>query len=64
MKLVKRMLLTPKHQNWIGTWNVQTLYQLGKTAQLASEIKRLQLAIIGVSEMQWTNFGKTQLTTG
>ncbi len=56
---LKQMLLTPKHQTRIGTWNVPTLYQLGKTAQLTREMKRLQLAIIGVSETRWTNFGKT-----
>ncbi len=53
------MLLTPKHQIRIGTWNARTLYQLGKTTQLAREIKRSQLAIIGVSKIWWTNFRKT-----
>ena len=37
MKRSQRMkLFSPKFRTWIGQWNVQTLYESGKVAQLAA----------------------------
>ncbi|CAG5122788.1 unnamed protein product [Candidula unifasciata] len=38
----------------IGTWNVRTLYQVGKFDCLISEAKNMNLDILGVSETRWT----------
>ena len=57
-------LLSPKYRTRIGTWNVRTMYQAGKVHQVAKEMKRLRLAILGVSETRWTGAGKVHLTTG
>ena len=54
-------LLTAKSNTQIGTWNVRTLYSTGKLAQVINEMKRYQLDILGVSEMRWTESGKTDL---
>ena len=57
-------LLSPKYRTRIGAWNVRTMYQAGKVHQVAKEMKRLRLAILGVSETRWTGAGKVHLTTG
>ena len=42
----------------IATWNVNTLYQIGKLENLKKEAERLKLDIVGVSEARWTGSGK------
>lgn len=41
----------------IGTWNVRTLYEAGKTHNLIREMKRLDIQILGVSETHWLGSG-------
>ena len=48
----------------IGCWNVKTLYQTGKRAQLAQEMRRYTLSMIGVSECRWNTFGEITTATG
>ena len=42
----------------IATWNVRTLYQTGKLAQVIKEFKNYNLDILGVTEMRWAGSGK------
>ena len=42
----------------IATWNVRTLYQKGKLANVQQEMDRLQIDILGLSEIRWTGGGK------
>jgi hypothetical protein len=37
----------------IGSWNVRTLFQKGKLAQLDREMDRYKLDILGVREVRW-----------
>ena len=68
--LMKSSILGAKNISRIGTWNVHTLYQTGKLAQLLREFDTYQLDILGVSEMRWTgrgrmsSDGKTDLYSG
>ncbi|GFR59140.1 craniofacial development protein 2-like [Elysia marginata] len=48
----------------IAAWNVRTLYQAGKTAQLTTEVKRYRLHILGVSETHWLQSGQKTLGSG
>jgi len=57
-------LFSPKFRTWIGQWNVRTLYESGKVALLATEMRRYRLEILGVSEVRWNQFGETELATG
>ena len=46
----------------LGTWNVRTMHQTAKTAQLLHEMKNNQLHIIGIRDYRWTGAGK-QITS-
>ena len=48
----------------IGTWNVKTMYQSGKTAQVAAEMRNYNIALLGISETRWTQSGQKRLMTG
>ena len=62
--LQRPKLLSPKYRTQIGTRNVRTMFQTGKVHQVAREMKRLGLAILGVGETRWTGTGKVQLACG
>jgi hypothetical protein len=48
----------------IGSWNVRTLFQKGKLAQLSREMYRYKLDILGVSEVRWNGSGQIMTTDG
>ena len=54
-------LVTPKNITRIGAWNVRTMYETGKTAQVVKEMSRYRISILGISEMRWTDSGLTTL---
>ncbi|XP_011859971.1 PREDICTED: craniofacial development protein 2-like [Vollenhovia emeryi] len=45
-------------------WNVRTLYQSGKLAQLISECRRLRIDVLGISEMRWNTCGELSNADG
>lgn len=51
-------LFSAKTITRIGTWNVRTLYQSGRLAQLLKEFDDYQLDILGISEMRWIESGR------
>lgn len=48
----------------IGTWNVQSLFEAGKLANLNQEIRRLDIDILGVSKTWWPDNGMCIVTGG
>ena len=42
-------ILSTKATTKIGTWNVRTMYESGKTAQVANEMQAYCLDILGIS---------------
>ena len=40
------------------------MYQTGRAAQVANEMKRYNIDILGVNECRWMEAGKTKLTSG
>ena len=40
------------------------MYEAGKTAQVAAEMRRFNLALLGLCETRWTQSGQLRLTTG
>ena len=57
-------LLTTKTKTRIWTWNIHTLYEAGKSAQVCCEMKRYNLKILGLCETRWTGTRRTRLTSG
>ena len=54
---IQHRLLSPKANISIGTWNVRTLHQEGRTELFIREIQRYKWDIIGLSETHWTGSG-------
>ena len=42
------------------------MYEIGKSAQVAREMKNYRIGLLGISEVyiRWTGFGKTKVSTG
>lgn len=51
-------LLGPKAKIRIGTWNVRTMNDTSKLAQVINEMQRRKLDILRMSECRWTGSGK------
>lgn len=48
----------------IGSWNVRTMFEAGKSMQVAAEMRKYNITILGISETRWTGTGQTRLSTG
>ena len=48
----------------IGQYNVHTLYQKGRLAQLNKIMGEYKIAVMGVSEIRWNGSGRTETTNG
>ena len=61
-----RMLGVPnaKSKTKIGFWNVRTMFDAGKLAQVTNEMRRYNLDILGISETRWTSSGKFKCISG
>ena len=46
-----------KEQNCIGTWNVRSMNQ-GKLEVVKQEMARVNIDILGISELKWTGMGE------
>ena len=57
-------LLTTKNTLRIGAWNVRTMFETGKEVQVAREMRRYKIKILGISEARWLNSGEERLQTG
>ena len=64
IKSLGASLLTPKATLRLGCWNVRTLYQIGKTANVTREFRKYNLDLFGLSEVRWTGFGELKTATG
>ena len=57
-------LLTTRKTLNIGTWNIKTMFESGKTAQVAREMHNYNLVLLGLCKTRWKQSGKLRLTTG
>ena len=48
----------------IGTWNVRTMYETGKAAQVAREMRHYKIEVLGICETRWTQSGQQRLASG
>ena len=42
-------LLTPRILARIATWNIRTMYETGKTIQVAREMKNYKIGVLGLN---------------
>lgn len=57
-------LLTTKTKTRIGTWNIRTLYESGKLAQVTSEMERYNMKVLGLCETRWNGSGQVRVSSG
>ena len=50
---VKLEVMNAKTKTRIGLWNVRTMYETGKLAQVTAEMRRYNLHVLDVSESRW-----------
>ena len=55
---VKLEVMSTKTKTRIGFWNVHTMYETGKLAQVTAEMRRYNLHVLGVSESRWIGTGR------
>ena len=48
----------------IASWNVRTMYEAGKSAQVSKEMHRYRLHILGISETHWIQSRQKRLSSG
>ena len=60
----KMEVLSTKSNTRIGFWNVRTIYDTGRLAQVKSEMRRYNLQILGISESRWTGSARLRTSTG
>ncbi|RUS77418.1 hypothetical protein EGW08_014821 [Elysia chlorotica] len=58
------VLLTTKTKTRIGTWNILTLYETGRIAQVSKEMKEYSMKIMGLCETRWTEADRRTLVGG
>lgn len=57
-------ILSTRATTNIATWNVRTMYEAGKLAQIAAEFTNYKLEVLGISESRWTGSGQKRLASG
>ena len=57
----KMEVLSAKTKTRFGFWNVRTMYETGKLAQVTAEMRRYKLHILRVSESRWTGSGRLDI---
>ena len=59
-----RSLVTPTSKMRVGCWNIRTMYTVGKAAQVAREMERYRLDLMGLSEIRWIGAGRIKMRNG
>ena len=52
-------MVAPQQQTAIGCWNVKTMAEDTRTAQVAKEMAEYGTGVLGVSETSWKGMGST-----
>ncbi|VDP45984.1 unnamed protein product [Schistosoma margrebowiei] len=57
-------LLTTRTTIYLGTWNIRRMWDTWRAFQIAAEMRRYNLEVLGISETHWTQVGQQRLTSG
>ena len=56
--------LTPRTLVRLATWNIRTMYETGKTIQVARGMKNYKIGALGLSETRWLQSGQLRFSSG
>ena len=56
--------LSSKKISKIGTWNMRTMFEANKAAQIARERRAYNITVLGLCETRWIQSGQVRLNTG
>ena len=56
-------LLTPKRITKIATWNIRTMFEAGKAAQVAKEMESYKVSLLGLCGTWWNQSGEASNIT-
>lgn len=48
----------------VGTWNVRSLYAAGKLSNVVREMERINIEVLGISEVRWPGSGTCRTDNG
>ena len=48
----------------LAIWNIRTMCETGKTIQVAREMKKYKIGVLGLSETRWLQSGQLRLSSG
>ena len=57
-------LLTSRTTTRVATWNIRTMFEAGRTAQVAKKMKNYMIGVLGLSETRWLQTGQLRLSSG
>ena len=57
-------LLNSRKPIRLATWNIRTMFETGRTTQVAREMKRYNICLLGLSETRWLQAGQQKLASG
>ncbi|VDO71701.1 unnamed protein product [Schistosoma margrebowiei] len=57
-------LLKTRATIYLGTWNTRTMWETGRVFQIAAEMRRYNLEVLGISEAHWTQIRQRRLASG
>ena len=57
-------LLATRATTNIGSWNIRTLYESGRAAQVIKEMRSYNIKLLGLCETRWNGFGQSKFSTG
>ena len=60
----RRNILSTRGPTRLATWNVRTMYEQGRCANISKEMKEYNIDILGLCETRWIQAGQTRLSTG
>ena len=57
-------ILTSRKTIRVATWNIRTMFEAGRTIQVAREMKNYMFGVFGLSETRWLQTGQLELSSG
>ena len=57
----KLKFMAPKEVSRLSTWNVRTMYEAGKAAQVMKDLRQYRVQVAGLQEVRWAGEGDCEV---